>query len=168
MSVHAPHTPISVGGLSDGCERCEEIAGDPFAGLDNDNLRQLIHRTGAWMEDREFSRSDAELIAMRQVETAILHALRLINIGYDFHARELPFVVGELPVVSNDPTEIEYACRSERGRLAAAEDGPSSDDGPSDDGPSDDEIYNRPGVEGGIAYPMDDAPGSLGENDWRL
>jgi len=34
--------------------------------------------------------------------------------------------------------------------------------------PTDDEIYNRPGVEGGIAYAMDDAPGSLGENDWRL
>jgi hypothetical protein len=37
-----------------------------------------------------------------------------------------------------------------------------------EDGPTDDEIYNRPGVEGGIAYPMDDGPGSLGENDWRL
>lgn len=36
------------------------------------------------------------------------------------------------------------------------------------DGPSDDDIYNRAGVEGGIAYDMDDAPGSLGENDWRL
>jgi hypothetical protein len=37
-----------------------------------------------------------------------------------------------------------------------------------EDGPTDDEIYNRVGVEGGIAYPLDDAPGSLGENDWRL
>lgn len=37
-----------------------------------------------------------------------------------------------------------------------------------EDGPTDDELYNRPGVEGGIAYAMDDAPGSLGENDWRL
>lgn len=35
------------------------------------------------------------------------------------------------------------------------------------DGPSDDEIYNRPGVEGGIVY-TDDEPGSLGENDGRL
>ena len=34
--------------------------------------------------------------------------------------------------------------------------------------PTDDEIYNRPGVEGGIAYATNDAPGSLGENDWRL
>lgn len=33
--------------------------------------------------------------------------------------------------------------------------------------PTDDEIYNRPGVEGGIGY-THDAPGSLGENDWRL
>lgn len=36
------------------------------------------------------------------------------------------------------------------------------------DEPTDDEIYNRPGVEGGIGYSLDDAPGSLGENDWRL
>ena len=35
--------------------------------------------------------------------------------------------------------------------------------------PTDDEIYNRPGVEGGIGYPLGgDEPGSLGENDWRL
>lgn len=34
--------------------------------------------------------------------------------------------------------------------------------------PTDDEIYNRPGVEGGIGYDMFDEPGSLGENDWRL
>lgn len=35
--------------------------------------------------------------------------------------------------------------------------------------PTDDEIYNRPGVEGGIGYPLEaDEPGSLGENDWRL
>jgi len=40
--------------------------------------------------------------------------------------------------------------------------------GQSDGEPSDDEIYNRAGVEGGIAYPLDDAPGSLGEHDWRL
>ena len=37
------------------------------------------------------------------------------------------------------------------------------------DGPTDDEIYNRVGVEGGIAYDTTaDEPGSLGENDWRL
>ena len=37
-----------------------------------------------------------------------------------------------------------------------------------EDGPTDDEVYNRPGVEGGIGYPLDDGPGSLGENDPRL
>jgi len=38
-----------------------------------------------------------------------------------------------------------------------------------EDGPSDDEIYNRVGVEGGIAYDTTaDEPGSLGENDWRI
>ena len=35
------------------------------------------------------------------------------------------------------------------------------------DGPTDDEVYNRVGVEGAIAY-ADEAPGSLGEHDWRL
>ncbi len=34
--------------------------------------------------------------------------------------------------------------------------------------PTDDDIYNRPGVEGGIGYAPDDQPGSLGENDFRL
>lgn len=43
------------------------------------------------------------------------------------------------------------------------------DDDGRDREPTDDEIYNRPGVEGGIAYDLaDDSPGSLGENDWRL
>lgn len=38
-----------------------------------------------------------------------------------------------------------------------------------EDGPADDELYNRPGVEGGIAYALSgDEPGSLGENDHRL
>lgn len=38
-----------------------------------------------------------------------------------------------------------------------------------EDGPTDDEIYNRPGVEGGIGYDIGgDEPGSLGEHDWRL
>lgn len=35
----------------------------------------------------------------------------------------------------------------------------------SEDGPTDDELYNRPGVEGGIANAMDDGPGSLGEHE---
>lgn len=34
--------------------------------------------------------------------------------------------------------------------------------------PTDDEVYNRVGVEGGIGYPLDDGPGSLGEHDFRL
>lgn len=34
--------------------------------------------------------------------------------------------------------------------------------------PTDEEIYNGLGREGGIGYPLDDRPGSLGENDWRL
>ena len=37
------------------------------------------------------------------------------------------------------------------------------------DGPTDDQIYNRVGVEGGIAYDTTaDEPGSMGEDDWRL
>lgn len=34
--------------------------------------------------------------------------------------------------------------------------------------PTDDDIYNGPGVEGGVVYDQFDGPGSLGENDWRL
>jgi hypothetical protein len=44
-----------------------------------------------------------------------------------------------------------------------------SDEREARDEPTDNEIYNRPGVEGGIGYSLaDDSPGSLGENDWRL
>lgn len=32
--------------------------------------------------------------------------------------------------------------------------------------PTDDEIYNRPGVEGGIGYPI--GPEPMHEHDWRL
>lgn len=37
------------------------------------------------------------------------------------------------------------------------------------DGPTDDQLANGYGVEGGIGYSVvNDEPGSLGENDWRL
>lgn len=38
--------------------------------------------------------------------------------------------------------------------------------GVDDDEPTDDQIYNRPGVEGGIGYPL--GPEAMHENDWRL
>ena len=72
--THGPHEPILEAGLADGCERCDEIANDPFIGLDDDNLRALILRTYRWMRDSEFPRSHNENRAMRIVETSVRRA----------------------------------------------------------------------------------------------
>ena len=69
------------------------------------------------------------------------------------HEIDLSHPVMKHPVMKKvpaDPDEVTLAQRDE-------------------DGPTDDELYNRPGVEGGIAYALSgDEPGSLGENDHRL
>lgn len=41
MASHDPHEDISTHGLADGCERCDEIAGNPIAFLDGENFRAL-------------------------------------------------------------------------------------------------------------------------------
>ena len=72
--MHSPHPNTHDNGLADDCERCAEHAEHPFLSLDDDNLRALIERTQAWMRDEEFSRSENELMAMRVVERALIHA----------------------------------------------------------------------------------------------
>ena len=79
--THIAHPRIVEHGLVDGCPRCEEIAADPFADLDDDNLADLVTRTRLWMEDGASPRSDAELRAMRTVETTLVGAKRLERIG---------------------------------------------------------------------------------------
>lgn len=81
MSSHLPHPRISEGGLSDRCERCQEMGRHPFETLDDTNLRQLVERTKAWMRDEQFPRSEAEMSAMRIVEKAIVQARHLQRIG---------------------------------------------------------------------------------------
>lgn len=75
MPSHILHKPIHTGGLSDGCERCGEIAERPFENLDDENLAALIARTRAWLDDDEdaVARSSNEHRAMRIVETALMH-----------------------------------------------------------------------------------------------
>ena len=76
---HGPHPSILEHGLADGCERCSEIAADPFIGLDDDNLRALILRTELWMGDDPDSlpRSDNEHRAMRAVESTIVRQRKI-------------------------------------------------------------------------------------------
>ena len=83
MSSHGPHPLILVHGLADGCERCLQIAADPFAGLDPDNLETLVRRTKRWMRDEcdSFPRSDAERIAMGVMETALRRTFQLNRMG---------------------------------------------------------------------------------------
>ena len=136
---HTIHPLISANGLADDCPRCAEIATDPFIGLDDDNLVALVTRTRAWMRDQEFPRSTAENRAMRIMEKTLVRMDHLDRIARHQQDRDDKLLADELE-----------ARRQE-------------------DGPSDDEIYNRVGVEGGIAYDTTaDQPGSLGENDWQL
>lgn len=78
---HSPHPTISDNGLADDCERCAEIAQDPFTGLDDDNLTALIERTLAWMKDQEFPRSATENQAMRIVERTLVRVRQMERLG---------------------------------------------------------------------------------------
>ena len=63
--------------------------------------------------------------------------------------------------------ETPCVCRPVEDRFDAQESW--RDEPEADREPTDDDLYNGPGMEGGISYGMqDDSPGSLGENDWRL
>ena len=74
---HNHHPAIQEHGLQDNCPRCDEIADDPFIGLDDDNLMLLVARTRAWMKDQEYPRSDTENKAMRNTEQTLQRMNRL-------------------------------------------------------------------------------------------
>ena len=78
---HRPHPKIRDAGLADGCERCAYMAERPLETLDDDNLRALIERTRAWMQDEEFSRSATELVAMRVIEKGLLFTRAAERLG---------------------------------------------------------------------------------------
>jgi hypothetical protein len=82
MPSHSHHPPIREHGLADGCERCTEIASQPFVGLDRENIAALVDHTVAWMADRSFPRSETEATAMRYVERAICDARSLREAGW--------------------------------------------------------------------------------------
>ena len=83
MTTHIQHPRIVDHGLVDGCDRCAEIAADPFIYLDDDNLRALVHRTRLWMRDQDgsFPRSNTERDAMRLMETTLRRVEMLRMIG---------------------------------------------------------------------------------------
>lgn len=72
-TTHNLHPDTHEYGLADGCERCAEIAADPFVGFDDNNLAALVERTRQWINDREFPRSENEKIAMRLMEKHLVH-----------------------------------------------------------------------------------------------
>jgi hypothetical protein len=76
MATHTHPADVREHGLQDDCERCEEMAKQPFETLDDDNLTVLIGRTKSWMADESgvFPRSTNEAVAMRVVESAIRSA----------------------------------------------------------------------------------------------
>lgn len=80
MSTHIMHPRIVDHGLVDGCDRCAELAADPFAGLDDGNLLALRRRTERWMDDCEFPRSETEAVAMLCMEQALVRLRRLERI----------------------------------------------------------------------------------------
>jgi hypothetical protein len=81
MTVHSYHPDTHEHGLADGCERCAELAADPFAGLDDENLRLLAGRAVLWMRDEVYPRSQNEALALRAVERALTAARRLERAG---------------------------------------------------------------------------------------
>jgi hypothetical protein len=74
---HNHHPAIQEHGLQDGCPRCDEIADNPWIGMDDDNLMLLVARTRAWMKDQEYPRSDTENKAMRNTEQTLQRMNRL-------------------------------------------------------------------------------------------
>ena len=77
--THGPHSGILEHGLADHCERCDEIAANPFVGLDNNNLRELAVRAFAG----EPARSGNEQTAMSAVRSAALAVKVLRNLGVE-------------------------------------------------------------------------------------
>jgi len=74
--THTYHPSIREHGLQDGCDRCAEIAFDPFVGLDADNLRLLLIRT----QKHQPSRSMNELEAMGIMEQTLRRSDQLDGI----------------------------------------------------------------------------------------
>ena len=85
-AVHTPHPSISTHGLADGCERCAEMALDPWLTLDDGNLARLVERTIAWMHDEEYPRSNAETVAMGFVEQTLVRVRILHRLGIEVPA----------------------------------------------------------------------------------
>lgn len=76
MAAHNYHPNSHEFGLADDCERCRQHAVDPFAGLDDTNLINLILR----VEDGLQARSTNESIAMGKVRDAIHFAKRVLTL----------------------------------------------------------------------------------------
>jgi hypothetical protein len=85
-AVHTPHPSISTHGLADGCERCAEMALDPWLTLDDGNLARLVERTIAWMHDEEYPRSENEKAAMRDVERTLVRVRAFNRLGIEVPA----------------------------------------------------------------------------------
>lgn len=77
MTTHSRHPDIHNFGLADGCERCLELALNPFNGLDENALTDLAARVAGDSEPR----SDAEAMAMRPVRLTIQRAAWLMRVG---------------------------------------------------------------------------------------
>jgi hypothetical protein len=74
MTVHTIHPDTHEFGLADDCERCREHAIEPFVGLDDTNLINLIRR----VEVGDPARSTTESIAMGKVRDALYLAKRVL------------------------------------------------------------------------------------------
>lgn len=78
MTSHNHPVSIREHGLADGCPRCDEHAGSPFDGLDDNNMKQLVYR----LANRTDSRSENEALAMAQVAKVMVRARNLLRNGW--------------------------------------------------------------------------------------
>lgn len=79
MASHIYHPEdIHDAGLQDGCERCNQLAHDPFVQLDDRMLGALIDRV---LDDNGNARSRAEAAAMGIITNHIMAARRMDSIS---------------------------------------------------------------------------------------
>lgn len=79
MATHNGHSDIGEYGLAEGCERCVEIAGDPFRHGDETLLRRLMRDATA--VPRDFSGTEPQLIATKHVLDTLERAGRIAEVA---------------------------------------------------------------------------------------
>lgn len=77
MAVHSLHPGTHTHGLADDCERCAQHAREPWVGLDEENLRNLVYR----YYSNASPRSVNEATALRNIG-GLIHGAKQIGMVF--------------------------------------------------------------------------------------